>query len=80
VLSSPVLAQRLRAPTAEPSYRASLASFFAAIANGGPASPDLAEGLRALEIADAAMRSAAEGRRIAIADPATAPVSASLAR
>jgi myo-inositol 2-dehydrogenase/D-chiro-inositol 1-dehydrogenase len=80
VLSSPVLAQRLRAPTAEPSYRASLASFFAAIANGGPASPDLAEGLRALEIAEAAMRSAAEERRIAIAGPSTAPASTSLAR
>jgi myo-inositol 2-dehydrogenase / D-chiro-inositol 1-dehydrogenase len=80
VLSSPVLAQRLRAPTAEPSYRASLASFFAAVANGRPASPDLAEGLRALEIAGAAMRSAAEGRRIPVADRSAALVSTPLAR
>jgi predicted dehydrogenase len=65
----------LRAPTAEPSYRASLASFFAAVATGRPASPDLGEGLRALEIADAAVRSAAEARRTAIADRSTAAVS-----
>ena len=68
VLSSPVLAQRLRAPTAEPSYRASLASFFATIISGRPATPDLTDGLRALEIADAAMRSAAQGSRITLGD------------
>jgi myo-inositol 2-dehydrogenase/D-chiro-inositol 1-dehydrogenase len=75
VLSSPVLAHRLRAPTAEPSYHASLASFVATVRRGGQATPDLAEGLRALEIADAAMRSAIEGRRIPVTGRA-APFSA----
>lgn len=64
VFTSPVLAHRLRAPTAEPSFRESLASFVAAAAAGHQASPDLADGLTALDIIDAAARSATEGRRI----------------
>ena len=80
VLSSPVLAQRLRAPTAEPSFRASLANFFEIVASGGRAAPDLVEGLRALEIADAAMRSAAEGRRIALTGLSPAPFTTRVAR
>jgi predicted dehydrogenase len=66
VLASPVLAGRLRAPTAEPSFRASLASFVAAAAAGRQGSPDLADGLNALGIIDAATRSAAEGRRVVL--------------
>jgi myo-inositol 2-dehydrogenase/D-chiro-inositol 1-dehydrogenase len=80
VLSSPVLAQRLRAPTAEPSYHASLASFFEAIASGGKGAPDLADGLRALEVADAAMRSAVEGRRIEVTGGSQATSSTPVSR
>jgi len=64
VLGSPVLIQRLRAPTAEPSFQASLANFVAAAATGRQTSPDLSDGLKALEVLDAASRSAAEGRRV----------------
>ena len=80
VLSSPVLAQRLRAPMAEPSYRASLANFFATVAGGGRGTPDLLEGLRALEIADAAMRSADDGGRIAVSGDSPAPLSPAVDR
>lgn len=78
VLASPVLATRLRAPTAEPSFHASLASFVATVGTGGRATPDLMEGLRALEIADAAMRSAAEGRRVAMTGPSLGGFSSSV--
>ena len=80
VLSSPVLAQRLRAPMAEPSYAASLENFLATIVRGGRGTPDLDDGLRALEIAEAAMRSAAEGKRIAMVSRSAASFSTPTAR
>jgi predicted dehydrogenase len=64
VLRSPVLAQRLRAPLAEPSYGASLAHFVDAVAAGRQPSPDLADGVRALAVIDAAIHAAAERRRV----------------
>ena len=66
LFDSPVLIQRLRAPTAEPSFQASLASFIAAAAVGRQSSPDLTDGLKALEVLDAAAQSAVERRRITI--------------
>jgi len=73
VFESPVLIQRLRAPTAEPSFRASVASFVAAASTGRQTSPDLSDGLRALEVLDAASRSAAEARRVMLAPRQDAP-------
>ena len=66
ILSSPVLSLRLRAPTAEPSFRASLDHFIGAVQGRNDATPDLLDGLRALEVADAATDAAAEGRRVSI--------------
>ena len=64
LLDSPVLSLRLRAPTAEPSYRASLAHFIGAVNRANEATPDLVDGLRALEVVGAAMDAAAEGKRV----------------
>jgi predicted dehydrogenase len=66
LLDSPVLSLRLRAPTAEPSFRASLAHFIGAVGGATDATPDLSEGLRALEVVAAATDAAAEGRRVTI--------------
>lgn len=66
LLSSPVLALRLRAPTAEPSFRASLAHFIGAVTGANDATPDLVDGLRALQVAAAATDAAAEGRRVTL--------------
>ena len=67
LLGSPVLSPRLRAPTAEPSFRASLAHFIGAVNRANDAIPDLDDGLRALEVVAAAMDAAAQGRRVACA-------------
>jgi predicted dehydrogenase len=66
LLASPVLPLRLRAPTAEPSFRASLAHFVGAVNRSNDATPDLVDGLRALEVAAAAADAAAEGRRVTL--------------
>ena len=66
LLGSPVLPLRLRAPTAEPSFRASLANFVGAVRGTNDVTPDLTEGLRALEVVAAATDAAAEGRRVSI--------------
>jgi predicted dehydrogenase len=42
--------------------------FVTAIAEGRPASPDFRDGLAVQRVLDAAARSAAEGRRVAIAE------------
>ncbi len=68
--SSPVLAQRLRVPTLEPSFARSIESFVVAVAARRQTAPDLADGMRALAVVDAAERSAVEGRRIAVSSVA----------
>ncbi|HXE80082.1 MAG TPA: Gfo/Idh/MocA family oxidoreductase [Vicinamibacterales bacterium] len=50
----------------EPSYAHALAAFAAGIRNGGHVQPDLVDGLRSLEVVDAAMRSSKEGRRVTL--------------
>jgi predicted dehydrogenase len=54
--------EKRRAPGEEPSYRVSLSTFLDAVRRGQPASPDLIDGYRSLEVVDAARRSAAESR------------------
>jgi myo-inositol 2-dehydrogenase / D-chiro-inositol 1-dehydrogenase len=66
MLASPLLPQRLQAPTAEPSFRASLAHFVAAVGGLRAPSPDLDDGFRALEVVAAATRAAADGTRVLV--------------
>lgn len=66
-----------RAPWHEPSFAPSLEAFVLACRGGTPVTPDLMDGLRALEVVDAARRSAATGRVIALhaTEQSMAPVS-----
>ena len=56
--------EKRRAPGQEPSFRASLSAFLEAVRRGQPASPDLIDGYRSLEVVDAARRAAAESRLV----------------
>jgi predicted dehydrogenase len=47
-------------------YRSALGAFAAAVAAGGPASPDIADGVRSLEVVIAAEESARTGRPVAV--------------
>jgi predicted dehydrogenase len=69
LMASPVLSLRLRAPTAEPSFRTSLENFVAAAEGKRAPSPDLVEGLRALEVVHAATRAAVDGTRVSMGRP-----------
>jgi predicted dehydrogenase len=64
--SSPYTLQKLLAPGNEPSYRAALAHFVAAVRAGQPASPDLRDGYRSLQVVEAAEESARTGRPVAL--------------
>ena len=57
------LAKR-KSPLNEPSFALALAAFVRAATNGTPATPDLNDGLAALEVVDAAERSARERARM----------------
>ena len=59
---SPHLVRKLRSPYHEPSYRFALQHFLDAIRGAVSASPDLADGYRALEVVVAATKSLARGR------------------
>ena len=67
LLGSPYLRDVLAAPAREPSYRAALARFVDAVRTGGPASPDLLDGYRALAVVAAAEESASSGRVVEVA-------------
>jgi predicted dehydrogenase len=51
-----------KAPGQEPSFGASIGAFVDAVRNGRSAKPDIEDGVRALEVIDAARHSAAESR------------------
>jgi predicted dehydrogenase len=53
-------------------YRSALSAFAAAVSAGGPASPDIADGVRSLEVVIAAEESARTGRPAAV--PLAAPI------
>lgn len=53
-----------RSPLNEPSFALALAAFVGAASNGTKPNPDLYDGLAALEVVDAAERSAATGTRV----------------
>ena len=57
---------RMLANGQEPSYRLAMRRFADAVRGIAPASPDLTDGLRALEVVDAAEQSAATGATIAV--------------
>jgi predicted dehydrogenase len=59
---SPHLVRKLRSPYHEPSYRFALQHFLNAIREADSASPDLADGYRALEVVVAATQSLMLGR------------------
>ena len=70
LLGSPVLSLRLRAPTAEPSFRASLEHFVGAVTGTNDSAPDMIDGLRALEVVAAATEAAGAARRVPVGDRA----------
>lgn len=74
LLRSPYLRLKLTGSRQEPSYKAAFTHFVAAVRGEVAASPDFADGLRALEVIDAAETSARTGAEVALAAPA--PVTA----
>ena len=66
-VSFPRLLRRRHEPYSEPAFRAALAHFVGAVRGAWPASPDLEDGLRALEVAAAAEASLAEDRAVEVA-------------
>jgi myo-inositol 2-dehydrogenase / D-chiro-inositol 1-dehydrogenase len=56
-------AEKRRAPMHDPSFPASIGAFIKSIRDGSAASPSLTDGLRAMQVIDAAERSAATGQR-----------------
>lgn len=61
-------AEKRRAPMHDPSFPAAMRAFVSSMRDGTAASPSLSDGLRAIQVIDAAERSAQSGRRIEI-DP-----------
>ena len=57
-------AEKRRAPMHDPSFPAAIGAFLKSIRDRSPGSPSLTDGLRAIEVIDAAERSAATGQRI----------------
>src|SRR6266542_2172050 len=68
VVDSPFLLKRLRAPSLEPSYQASLSHFVKATRGDCPAGPDLWDGYRSLTVIAAAEESARTGRPVSLSD------------
>lgn len=62
LVGSPLVVQKLRSPYNEPSYRLALQHFLNAIRGAHSASPDFADGYRALEVVVAATHSLTLGR------------------
>jgi predicted dehydrogenase len=56
--------EKRRAPMHDPSFPAAIGAFVKSIRNGSPASPSLTDGVRAMEVIDAAERSAVTGQRL----------------
>lgn len=73
LLQSGYARKKLIAPRSEPSYRAALGHFVAAILDGHPASPDFLDGLRSLAVLEAAERSESRRKRIDLVDEDPAP-------
>jgi myo-inositol 2-dehydrogenase / D-chiro-inositol 1-dehydrogenase len=71
VRAMPYALTKLRSVGHEPSFRLAMKAFVAAARDGRAMSPDLSDGLASVAVIEAAERSAAEGRPIAVA-PATA--------
>jgi myo-inositol 2-dehydrogenase / D-chiro-inositol 1-dehydrogenase len=59
----------LRAPGAEPSFRATLEAFLEAVRDGETVAPDLADGLHAIAVIDAALASAKQGGHMVPVEP-----------
>ena len=57
-------AEKRRAPMHDPSFPASIGAFVKSIRDGSPTRPSLMDGLRAMEVIDAAERSAATGQQV----------------
>jgi myo-inositol 2-dehydrogenase/D-chiro-inositol 1-dehydrogenase len=68
LIRSPYLLEKICAPSSEPSYRAALAHFAAAVRTGRPASPDFWDGYRSLAVIEAAEESARTGRMVSLSD------------
>lgn len=60
------LGRKARSPGHEPSYRVALDRFVRATRVGGTATPGIEDGIRAVAVIDAAMRSAASGSRVRV--------------
>jgi predicted dehydrogenase len=63
-----MLRQKLHAPYGEPAFRAALEAFAGAVEYHQPQSPDIDDGLRALQVVLAAVESADTGSTIRMAD------------
>jgi predicted dehydrogenase len=59
----------LRAPGAEPSFCATLEAFLEAVRDGKTVAPDLADGLHAIAVIDAALASARRGGHMVPVEP-----------
>jgi len=70
LLRAPDLLRRLRYPTREASYEATLRVFVESVLSGGKPhpEPDLLAGFRALQVIEAAVESARSGQPVAVAD------------
>ena len=66
VAALPYGLQKRKAPGQEPSFTASLAAFVSAVSNKTPAAPDFTDGLRAIEVVEAARQSIRSGCKIHI--------------
>ena len=60
---------RVVRPSAEPSYKRALAAFVAMVQGRAVAVPGLADGMRALEVVEAAERSAISGAVASVGSP-----------
>ncbi|MCI0435731.1 MAG: Gfo/Idh/MocA family oxidoreductase, partial [Gemmatimonadetes bacterium] len=64
-------------PPVEPSYMLAMSAFVNAIRQGEPVQPGLADGLRSLEVVDAAMRAALSGAAVRLHSTTVAAADAS---
>jgi predicted dehydrogenase len=68
LIHSPYLLERFRKDPRDPSFRLALTYFVESVRHRHAASPDLFDGFRSLAVIEAAERSAAAGRSIALSD------------
>ena len=68
LIRSPYLLERFGRETCDPSFRLALTYFVESVRHGRPVKPDLFDGLRSLAVIEAAEKSAAAGRSIALSD------------